>query len=110
MTKYGDFDCRRCGAYAETGQTELADKSYITKLCVDCRNDFDVFLVDHPTWAAYCASMEGVQMLYARTSADGVDRAAEVEQVRAERFELNKELRRICGNWLVETRKGSVEE
>lgn len=105
--------CRRCGElFSLFGEVhiELAGGAYVTSLCSDCQNAFKIFIVDHPAWEAYLTNVEGTNMLFARTSGDAIDRTEEVTQLRDVRRGLLKELHRICGNWLVETKKGSAED
>lgn len=99
----GTGDCRKCGKHVSwmgEAQVELCAGAAVTVLCAGCRDKFHEYIRDEPTWKAFTANGDEMQMIYSRTAGDGIDRIEEIRTLREKEQEIKKALRGVCQSWL----------
>jgi len=99
-------DCQRCGAegsYLYHDLQVLMSEVYHANLCLNCRNDWDAYIIKHPARAARNKSTDDMNMVWAMTCGDGVDRSEQIAALRSEWDSLNAQLRAIAMAWVEQT-------
>ena len=99
-------DCQRCGAEGSWLVTEFSitmSEVYNAFLCIDCRNDWDAYIVGQPARNARFKNADDMNMAWAMTCADGLDRSEQMAALRDEWNTLNQVLRDLAIAWVAET-------
>lgn len=100
-----DGDCSRCGAssFSLFSEAVIMSGVYIAHLCVDCRNDWDEYILPHPTRMAKDAVDVAMGMAFAQTCGDGVDRTDTLTRLREEDRAIDRALRDLATAWVADT-------
>lgn len=100
-----DSDCRRCGAKGSYFFAESITISgvYVTHICVDCRNDWDEYMMHHATRLTRTVIEDALSMTWAMTCGDGVDRSQDVARLREEELVNVEQMRELAIAWVADT-------
>lgn len=95
-----ELRCWHCNAFTGlVGQMEMVGQ-YKAVLCTTCCNAFHEHIRDHPSFLAFKDIEVEINILFTRTTGDGIDRTDEIRQMRLRGLELGLVLYDLSRAWV----------
>jgi hypothetical protein len=96
-------DCVRCGSEGSVIVRDYAvtmSDVYRAYLCLDCRNDWDAYITSHPVRIAKTKNIDDMNMAFAMTCGDGIDRTGQMVRLRDEEQDIARQVRAVAEAWV----------